>query len=68
MPIEKPSTRPVAMQSTKPKGKVEAGPSTKKNSPADNTMKVAVCTQASGRSIVKNIPRRTTTVPMKNIQ
>jgi hypothetical protein len=44
MPVEKPTTRPATTQSTKPKGKAKAGPSTKKNNPTDNTRKVAACT------------------------
>jgi hypothetical protein len=37
-------------KTTKPKEKIEAGPSTKTSSPTANTRKVAECTQASGSS------------------
>jgi len=58
IPVLKPSTRKIAMQSTKPKWQAEVGPSTNKNNLADNTRKAATCTQASGSTIVPKIPRR----------
>jgi hypothetical protein len=68
MPIEKPTTRIVAMKSTKTKGQYEASPSTNKNNPTANIRKTATHTQVSGRNTVPKIPRRTKTVPRVDIQ
>jgi hypothetical protein len=68
VPVEKPTTNPTTMTSSKPKGKAEAGPSTKTNIPAANTRKVVAHTQASGSNTVPKRPRRTTTVPREDIQ
>jgi hypothetical protein len=58
MVVDKLTTNLVAMQSTKPRGQDEIGPSRKKNIPANNTRKVVAHTQASGSSAVPKILRR----------
>jgi hypothetical protein len=59
MPVEKPTTRPTTTKSTKPKGKSEAVPSTKINNVHSGVLEA---TQVPKR------PRRTTMVPMTDIQ
>jgi len=66
--VEKQKTRPTTTKSTKPKGKVEGGPSTKTNRPAANTRKDATRTRVSGSNTIPKRPRRKTTVPRVDIQ